>query len=293
MGPRVKLNMPRAGPSARRTAGLPGAPPVREDPAVNCPARSPSPPIRAVLLLWGLILALAPAANPASAAAREPLRLFVTEPYVDLRTGPAEGYPVTQVAVRGEALDVLFQRGEFVKLRTERGQEGWARAADLNRARLADGTAPGFPERTIDGFGNRRWEAGILAGELQGRKLAAVQAGLRLAPGLLAEVSGSNILSSSRSLYLVEAGISYAFLRGARIEPFVMAGYGVAQETEGLPIAGSTGRSDSTAYAGVGLRAPLTGPLFLRLDLRRRFIYGSGADTEEISEWRIGIGFFP
>ena len=48
--------MPRAGPSARRTAGLPGAPPVREDPAVNCPARYPSPPIRAVLLLWGLIL---------------------------------------------------------------------------------------------------------------------------------------------------------------------------------------------------------------------------------------------
>lgn len=284
--------MPGIEPSARHAAGLPAAAPLREDPAVNRLPRHPTPALRAAVLLWGLCIA-AWAIAPAAAAEREPLRLFVTEPYLDLRTGPALGHPVTQVVVRGEAVDVLFQRGEFVKLRTERGIEGWALAADLNRARLADGGPPRFPERTSEGFAGRRWEASVLAGESGGVKLAAVQAGLRLAPGLQAELSASNVLSGSRSLYLIEAGLNYAFLRGSRIEPFVMAGYGLAQETEGLPLAGSTGRSDRTAYAGAGLRAPLIGPLFLRIDLRRRFVHASGADTEEISEWRIGIGFFP
>ncbi len=257
------------------------------------PSRYPTRSTRAALLLGVLWLASLVGGRPAAAAEPEPLRLYVTEPYLDLRTGPADGHPVTQVVARGEAVEALFQRGEFVKLRTERGVEGWARASDLNRARLADGNAPRFPERTRDGFGDRRWEAGALAGESDGTKLAAVYGSLRLAPGLRGELSGGNVLSGSRSLYIFEAGLDYSVLRGARVEPFVMAGYGVAQVTEGLPLAGSTERSDRTAYAGIGVRAALTGPLFLRVDLRRRFIYASGAKTEEISEWRIGIGFFP
>lgn len=302
MGPLVKLNMPRGGSNARTLAGLPGAPRVREDPEVNLPSRHSRPAHRAAAstlagrvagLILACMMAWVAATRPAIAAQPGLLRLFVVEPYLDLRTGPAAGYPVTQVAVRGEAVDVLFQRGEFIRLRTERGVEGWARAADLNLARLADGSAPGFPERTRQGFADRRWEAGPLAGEFRGTKLAAVYGALRIAPGLQAEVSGANVLGSSRSLYLIEAGLNYSPLRTGPIEPFIMAGYGLAQETEGVPLAGSTGRSDRTAYAGIGVRAPLTGPLFLRIDLRRRYLYTSGADTEEISEWRIGIGFFP
>jgi hypothetical protein len=286
--------------STRPTGGLPGAPPVREDPAVIRPSQHSESASRATLrhralIAFGLLLLLAGSVTPRAGhtAERDPLRVFVTEPFLDLRTGPAEGYPVTQVAVRGEAVDTLFQRGEFVRLRTERGVEAWARASDLNRGRLGDGSLPRFPERVREEFPDRRWEAGPMAGEFGGTKLAAVYGAVRLAPGLQLELAGANVLGSSRSLYLVEAGLNYAPLRGARLEPFVMAGYGLAQETEGLPVLGSTDRSDRTAYAGVGLRATLTGPLFLRVDLRRRFVYANGAETEEINEWRIGIGFFP
>ena len=57
-------------------------------------------------------LALAPVAR---ASEKELLQLFVAEPYLDLRTGPGRGYPVTQVVARGEAVDVLYARTDYFK----------------------------------------------------------------------------------------------------------------------------------------------------------------------------------
>jgi uncharacterized protein YgiM (DUF1202 family) len=51
-------------------------------------------------------VALAP--TPARAA-HELLQLFVTEPYLELHTGPGRGYPVQQVVERGESVRVLMR----------------------------------------------------------------------------------------------------------------------------------------------------------------------------------------
>src|ERR1700676_1595803 len=89
-----------------------------------------------VLALWAVSLVSTPAR-----AAHELLQLFVTQPYLELHTGPGRGYPVTQVVARGEAVDVLFRRTDWFKVRTERGVEGWASARELTRASLADRTS--------------------------------------------------------------------------------------------------------------------------------------------------------
>ena len=88
-----------------------------------------------MLALWALSLAMTPAR-----AAHELLQLFVTQPYLELHTGPGRGYPVTQVVARGESVDVLFRRTDWFKVRTERGVEGWASARELTLATLADGS---------------------------------------------------------------------------------------------------------------------------------------------------------
>ena len=85
------------------------------------------------------LLALSQAMTPARAA-RELLQLFVTQPYLELHTGPGRGYPVTQVVARGESVDVLFRRTDWFKVRTERGVEGWASARELTLTTLADGS---------------------------------------------------------------------------------------------------------------------------------------------------------
>ena len=75
---------------------------------------------------WALagLLLLAGICAPAVSAAREYLQLFVTEPYLELHTGPGRGYPVFNVVPRDASVDVLFRRTDWFKVRTERGVEG-------------------------------------------------------------------------------------------------------------------------------------------------------------------------
>ena len=59
-------------------------------------------------------------------AAKELRKVAVAEPYVELHTGPGRGYPVFYIAERGETVELLKQRTDWIKLRTARGVEGWA-----------------------------------------------------------------------------------------------------------------------------------------------------------------------
>ena len=83
-------------------------------------------PRRSINWLRPLALLLLALPLAGHAAQRELLQLFVTEPYLELHTGPGRGYPVSQVVERGDSVDVLFRRTEWYKVRTERGVEGWA-----------------------------------------------------------------------------------------------------------------------------------------------------------------------
>ena len=116
------------------------------------------------LALAGLLL-LASLCAPAPSAAREYLQLFVTEPYLELHTGPGRGYPVFNVVPRDASVDVLFRRTDWFKVRTERGVEGWASQADMLKTVLADGTPFRFPLGDRAGFTSHTWEMGIFAGQ--------------------------------------------------------------------------------------------------------------------------------
>src|SRR3974390_3542189 len=117
------------------------------------------------LALAGLLL-LASLCVPALSAAREYLQLFVTQPYMELHTGPGRGYPVFHVVPRDASIDVLFRRTDWFRVRTERGVEGWASQADMLKTVLADGTPFRFPLGDRAGFTAHRWEMGIFVGEL-------------------------------------------------------------------------------------------------------------------------------
>jgi Bacterial SH3 domain len=122
----------------------------------------------ALLLLALPLFALSPRAL---AAKHELLQLFVTEPYLELHTGPGRGYPVTQVVARGDSIDVLFRRTEWFKVRTERGIEGWASERDMIRTTLADGSPFKFNRGDREGFRSHHWEGGVMTGDYAGATL--------------------------------------------------------------------------------------------------------------------------
>src|SRR6187551_3865426 len=99
------------------------------------------------------------------AAQEKLLQVFISEPYLELSTGPGRGYPVFHVVERDASVDVLFRRTDWFKVRDEQGTEGWARARDMRRTRLADGSPFVFHLGDMAGFTSHDWEIGIGFGD--------------------------------------------------------------------------------------------------------------------------------
>ncbi len=240
-----------------------------------------------MLALGALSLAMTPAH-----AARELLQLFVTQPYLELHTGPGRGYPVTQVVARGESVDVLFRRTDWFKVRTERGVEGWAAARELQLATLADGSQFQVKMGDRAGFASHRWEAGIFAGDYAGATLIAAFGALSITDNLKIEVGASQYTGNVSDGELVEIGLAHVFLPEWRFSPLVDLGTGYRWVQPKATLATPVDRSDEVGYYGVGARFYLTRRFFLRGDFRKYVVFTRTNTNEVNEEWRLGFGFF-
>jgi hypothetical protein len=240
-----------------------------------------------VLALGALSLAMTPAH-----AARELLQLFVTQPYLELHTGPGRGYPVTQVVARGESVDVLFRRTDWFKVRTERGVEGWAAARELQLATLADGSQFQVKMGDRAGFASHRWEAGIFAGDYAGATLIAAFGALSITDNLKIEVGASQYTGNVSDGELVEIGLAHVFLPEWRFSPLVDLGTGYRWVQPKATLATPVDRSDEVGYYGVGARFYLARRFFLRGDFRKYVVFTRTNTNEVNEEWRLGFGFF-
>jgi hypothetical protein len=252
----------------------------------HLPRRSIRPLCRPLALL---LLALPMVAQ---AAQRELLQLFVAEPYLELHTGPGRGYPVTQVVARGDAVDVLFRRTEWYKVRSERGVEGWASEESLLKTTLADGTPFRIERGNRDGFRSHDWEFGVLAGDYGGASMIGGLVTRSLTDNLAVELYGAQFLGDTYNGYIADLGLSHVFRPQWRWSPFVTLGTGVERVEPKTTLVAPTHKNFQTAYVGVGVRYYLARRTFLRAEYRSHTVFTNGNTNEVETEWKIGFVFF-
>ena len=240
-----------------------------------------------MLALWAVSLVSTPAR-----AANELLQLFVTQPYLELHTGPGRGYPVTQVVTRGESVDVLFRRTDWFKVRTERGVEGWASARELNLTTMADGAPFRVNMGDRAGFASHRWESGVFAGAYGGATLISAYSAMSITDNLKIEVGVSQYLGNVSDGYLADIGLAHVFMPEWRFSPLVDLGTGVVRVEPKATLAQPVDRSDQIGYVGVGARYYLTRRFFLRGDYRKYVVFTKTNANEVNEEWRLGFAFF-
>ena len=226
-------------------------------------------------------------------AAREKLlQVFVSEPYLELSTGPGRGYPVFRVVERDASVDVLYRRTDWFKVRDEHGIEGWARARDMRRTKLADGSPFVFNLGDRDGFTSHDWEIGLGGGDYGGANLLNVYGAYSLTDNMKVDVTVSNFLGNASNGWKLEAGITHVIVPEWRLSPFLELGTGVVHIEPRATIVLPEDRTDQTAYVGAGLRFYLTRRFFLRADYRWHTIFTSRDDNEELEEWKVLIACF-
>ena len=219
-------------------------------------------------------------------------QLFITEPYLELHEGPGRGYAVTQVVPRGEAVDVLYRRTEWFRVRTARGVEGWANEADLQKATWADGTPFTVDLGDRAGYAQHRWELGVFAGDYGGATLISGYLSRAFNDQLAVELTGSQFLGNAANGWTVELGLSHVFRPDWRLSPFLTLGTGVIHITPKGTLVQPVDRTDQTAYVGAGLRFYWTRRFFVRGEYRSHMVFTSRDENEEIDEWKLGLAFF-
>lgn len=238
-------------------------------------------------------------AAPAALAAKELLQVFVAEPFLELRTGPGRGYPVTQVVGRGESVRVIKRRTDWLKVRTERGVEGWAAQEAMVQTLLGDGTRLQIDLGDRAGFTSHRYEAGGFVGEFDGANLVSAYGAVSLTDHLKVDISvsqflgvTSNAASTDRSGYTIDIGLNHVFMPEWRFSPFVTLGGGLFNVDSDPQNPQTVDRKDQSAYAGAGFRFYLTRRFFVRGEYKTRVVFTSRNDNEELEEWKVGLAFF-
>jgi hypothetical protein len=242
--------------------------------------------------LLGMLIWLGLLATPAMAREKEHLQVFITAPYLELRSGPGRGFPVFNVVERDESVRVLYRRTDWFRVRTERGVEGWAAQRDMLRTVLADGTPFKFDLGDRTGFTSHNFEMGMFAGDYGGATLISAYTSYSLNSQLAAELSVGQFLGKFTNGVTGDLGLTHVLMPEWRLSPFLMLGTGLVHTSPKATLIQPTERTDQTAYVGGGLRFYLTRRFFLRAEYKSHVVFTKRNANEKVDEWKAGFAFF-
>jgi hypothetical protein len=228
----------------------------------------------------------------AAAARQQGYEVVVTDPYIELHTGPGGGYPVFHVVDRGSQIAVLKRRTDWFKIRTERGVEGWADARQLSRTVRPDGRPARIRNPDRDDYSERKREVGLQIGDFDGANILSVYGAWMFTPNLSAELWGSHITGDFSDGWMVNANVVHQPFPEWWLSPFFTLGTGIVSISPKATLVDSQDRTDQLAHVGFGLRAHLSRRFLLRAEYKSYVVFTSRDDNEEVEEWKAGFSFF-
>ena len=219
-------------------------------------------------------------------------RVKVAEPYLEMHTGPGRGYPVFNVVDRGEQVEVIKRRTDWFKVRTGKGKEGWVRRTDMELTLTPDGENTAFAEADLGDFSQRRWEAGVMAGDFEGADVMTVYAGYAMTQNFSGELAVSQVFGDFSDAWIASLNLIAQPFPEWRLSPYFSLGAGVIRTDPNVTLVDEDDRTEQIGNAGVGVRWYLTRRFIFRGEYRRYTIFQDKDDNQEIDEWKAGFAFF-
>ncbi len=221
-----------------------------------------------------------------------PVYSTVVEPYIELHTQPGRSYPVFYIAERGESVELLKQRTDWIKVRNLRGIEGWVHIDEIGRTVNEAGEALAIHSPNLDSFANRKWEFGVMLGDFDSSDAVTGYGGWQFTRNLSVEVAATENFGSFSDGSMITGSIVHQMFPQWRYSPFVTIGGGVRETRPRSTLVGTEDRTDNVASVGGGVRIYLTRKLILRLQYKHYVVMTDRDDDEEVDEWKIGISAF-
>lgn len=232
-------------------------------------------------------LQLVPALSAASGT-----RVQITEPFLDLHTGPGRGYPVTQSIPRGEWVEVLGRRTDWFEVRTANGKEGWVSREQIETTMTEAGEKTSFREATTGGYWDRRLEAGFAGGVVRRDPFVVARVGYRFTDNLYLESALGQITGDFSDSTLHYVSVRSKPFPEWRLSPFFSLGIGRFYNKPRATLVGATETRSNMANAAVGVDYEVTRRLYVRSDYRRYIVFVDENRINEYNEISLGVGLF-
>lgn len=218
--------------------------------------------------------------------------VVVSDPYIEMHTGPGRGYPIFYVAGETDEITILKRRTDWFKVRGPRDHEGWVHMDQMRRTLDPRGEPIDFPEYGLGDFSRRRWEAGITAGDFGGASSIAGYLGFAVNPHITLQLEGTQILGEFSDGVMGAANIMMYPFPEWRVSPYFTIGSGIIHIQPQTTIVQAEDRTDEIVHAGAGANVYLSDRFILRLEYKRHTVLTSRDDNEEINQWKAGFSIF-
>lgn len=264
----------------------------------------------AVTGLWPLVSSARDAATPVT----------VTDPFLELHTGPGRGYPVTQVVPRGEIVEIHKRHTDWYLVRDDHRHEGWVHHRQLVNTLL--GTPPAAapsptdrataPARSdsptteqppppaptfsdpgyLDDDSEHRLEAGITTGRNGAENVIRISGAYLLNDSLSADLAFSHVMGRSVNKATALFGLTHHIHPEWLVSPYVSLGVGAVYLRPKTRALEPGERISQTGYVGLGLQTLFARRFMLRADYRSFMAFSGHSDNQEVNEWTVGFAFF-
>ena len=229
---------------------------------------------------------------PLFASADYEPEVVVSDPYIDLHTGPGRGYPTFYVAGQGDRIQLLKRRTDWYKIETTRGKQGWVHVSQLTSTLDLDGQPIDFREPGIGDFSSRRWEMGFEGGDFDGAAILTLYGGYALTPNISAQMAASQILGDFSDGVMGNVNLLMHPFPEWRVSPFFTLGTGILHVQPHTTIVQSEDRTDEIVHVGVGTNIYVSRRFLFRLEYKHHTVLTSRDDNQEINEWKAGFSVF-
>jgi len=260
--------------------------------------------LRAILTALPLVLLAVPLARAqdavaASAApqAKPPSddglqRVQVADPYVEIRTGPGRGFPITNVAKKTEWLVIEIRHTDWFKVRTEAGKEGWVDRVQMENTLTEAGAKTSFRDVLVDDYLRRRVEFGGAWGHFSSDPVLKLWTSYNVTEIFAIEGAVGQVQGSYSGTNFWQIDLLAQPWADKRLEPFFGIGVGRIQNVPNASLVSAVTTNSNMANAMIGLRYHLGERFIARVDWTEYTSLVSANRTDQYHAVTAGLSFF-
>ena len=245
-------------------------------------------------LLSGMLSLIISAAASAQEEGQEeePVRLQITDPYIEFHTGQGDVYPIFYVEDRGEWIEIIIRKTDWFKVRTDKGVEGWVSRKQLERTLTEAGVATSFRDILLEDYLRRRLEIGMSGGTLDGDPVINAHVGYKINDNVSAEFSVSNATGSFSSSLFYHVNVVSQPFPDWQYSPFFTLGVGRFENKPRATLVNAVDTKATALNAGFGVRTYITERFFARAQIKEFVVLVDDDQTDAFQEILLGLAFF-